>query len=431
MKDIDFDELDRAVASAISDNSGGTAENSSTPGAPPTDTSTQQQVQSEVAVPSSSVSAHAVHSRMMPSNVPTSRAALTRHSASPLTTHDDTADLPQSPVVEEPQPSTQPPQKHIPHRAGRFMDVMRPSQSTQSVSSVAASRTATASVPAVASAAAEPTTTPPDPDLETAINELLVSEGHAPVQPTETTETTEPAVENQIAAEASQADEVIEPTVAPESDQASVEAIAAELGKVSDADEAVAPAATPFLPDAKVDKRPLGGMGGSASADVEADTTQSEAVVTPEVPGTASPEMSATTEPVISSDAVTLEAPAAMPEELQGDIVAVESVDTGAESESATQPATTLSDAPAAEEAPAVTSGPTSIARQYKEQPKIASEEDESGAIFDPQTYQQPIEHPAKKSSGWIWVLAILGIILLAIGVAVALWFSGILPVSL
>ena len=82
-------------------------------------------------------------------------------------------------------------------------------------------------------------------------------------------------------------------------------------------------------------------------------------------------------------------------------------------------------------ETPAPVAGPTSIARQYKEQPRTASEDDESGAIFDPQTYQQPIEHPAKKSSGWGWVIAIIVIVLLAVAAAVGAWFAGLLPVAL
>jgi hypothetical protein len=73
------------------------------------------------------------------------------------------------------------------------------------------------------------------------------------------------------------------------------------------------------------------------------------------------------------------------------------------------------------EEKPA---GPPSIPQQYREEP--SSGEKESGAIYDTDTYHQPLTHPAKKKSGWLWVLWIVIILLVGAGGGAALYFFGI-----
>lgn len=68
--------------------------------------------------------------------------------------------------------------------------------------------------------------------------------------------------------------------------------------------------------------------------------------------------------------------------------------------------------------------GPTSIAQQYQEQP--SSSDQSNGAIYDTATYHQPLSHPAKKSSGWLWVILIIAIILIGAGAGAYIYLNGV-----
>lgn len=233
---------------------------------------------------------------------------------------------------------------------------------------------------------------------------------------------------------------------------------------------------TPFLPDAKVDKRPLGG----APVPDAAVEQESSLASMPEI-----------------SDAGS---DAHLPVEFQGDLMAIEGeanvldaaeeqieketvpaveetdnkddvVDPGASTVATapTEPTAptvpTTPDLP--EEQPSVTTEPTSekndkktkvvdipapehlldepehkliephaetiasmgqaglasISRQYAEQPSTGDQQ--NGAIFDTGVYHQPLAHPAKKKSGWSWVGWILLLLLVGgAGGAVVYLFS-------
>ena len=84
----------------------------------------------------------------------------------------------------------------------------------------------------------------------------------------------------------------------------------------------------------------------------------------------------------------------------------------------------TSTPAPAAQEEPSVSTGPTSIPQQYREEPSTGDKD--NGAIYDTDTYHQPIAHPAKKKSGWMWVVWIVAILLLGAGGGAALYFLGL-----
>ena len=71
--------------------------------------------------------------------------------------------------------------------------------------------------------------------------------------------------------------------------------------------------------------------------------------------------------------------------------------------------------------APAAVSGPASIQPQYKEEP--SSTKQEHAAIYDTDTYHKPLAHPAKKKSGWLWVLWIILLLALGAGGAAALYY--------
>jgi hypothetical protein len=179
------------------------------------------------------------------------------------------------------------------------------------------------------------------------------------------------------------------------------------------------PLVTPFLSDAKVDKRPLG-SGALALSDVS-----EEASVAPK---TTSPLHQNAQLPALPGDVEPL-----LPEELRGDMMAVEA-DThmGVPRTEDTQPpepismaSPVLSPEPArqttATEAPAAQS---SIPQQYHEAPSTGDQD--NGAIYDVDSYHQPLSHPAKKKSGWLWVVWIVAILLLGAAGGAALYFLGV-----
>lgn len=212
-----------------------------------------------------------------------------------------------------------------------------------------------------------------------------------------------------------------------------------------------APLDSPFLPDAKVEKRPLGGTAPVVDLDAalgafdDSSTSKQDAQELLDAPEE---------EPKLEApDEQRLEA--AMPDPidfagLRGDTALEEPkdapLDTPApevnlptEPELPAEPAPALdlsleNDAPvpptpiATEPTPAVEEpiGPTSITQQYKEQP---SAEQSSGAIYDTETYHQPLvaANTGKKHSGLWTILWIFLLVILGAGVGVAFYLF-ILP---
>ena len=131
------------------------------------------------------------------------------------------------------------------------------------------------------------------------------------------------------------------------------------------------PLSTPFLADAKVDKRPLGG----GQADDQMTAREASAML-------------AISEPTAQTPA----SAEVMPDELRTDVVALESAsDTGPAPQMDTSEPTLSETVPA------------------------------SGAIFDTQEYHaQPVAHPAKQSSSWIWIVIALVVIALCAAGGVA-----------
>lgn len=182
------------------------------------------------------------------------------------------------------------------------------------------------------------------------------------------------------------------------------------------------PLTSPFLPDTKVEKRPLG--NGSFTSNDEADVTN-EPIEPREDKTVDNPEDQL---PATPSDV-----PAQLPEELQSDLVNVEAdthmglpktelthpseeklLESGLPpQETATQPVT------------AVSTGPVSIPQQYREEPSTSDQQ--NGGIYDTDSYHRPLEHPAKKKSGWMWIIWIIVILLVGAGAGAGLYFSGLI----
>lgn len=154
-------------------------------------------------------------------------------------------------------------------------------------------------------------------------------------------------------------------------------------------DEAPKPLESPFLTDAKVEKRPLGAFS-------------IEETPTPD----AKPEPASETPK--EEDTPLLEAP---DEELLP--AETETHDDEAKPELNPEPTPSLPD-----EEPI---GPTSITQQYKEQPSTTDQP--SGAIYDTEAYHQPLAHPVKKKSGALIIVWIIALILVGAGVGAGVYF--------
>lgn len=152
----------------------------------------------------------------------------------------------------------------------------------------------------------------------------------------------------------------------------------------SEATDEAKPLDTPFLPDAKVEKRPLGAFSSfEPTPKEETETTASEVPAEPETP--------------------LLEEPEEAPKLEAGD----------------EEPTPELSAAePITEPEPPVV---PQITQQYKEQ--APSDDQPSGAIFDTESYHQALTHPAKKKSGALVVVWILTLILVGGGAGAAIYF--------
>jgi hypothetical protein len=167
------------------------------------------------------------------------------------------------------------------------------------------------------------------------------------------------------------------------------------------------PLESPFLPDTKVEKRPLGGAEEPVSQGVSFDfqgllDEPDELLLAASV-----------AEKQIEANAT--------PDGI--DIVAAQTVDSEIEAKTYEEPVEekeTVLEPEVIIEVPEDTTpqpsldepvGPTSIIPQYKEQP---SSQQPTGAMFDTESYHQAVVSPVKKRSGWftvvlILILAILG----------------------
>lgn len=207
------------------------------------------------------------------------------------------------------------------------------------------------------------------------------------------------------------------------------------------------PLVSPFLSGTKVEKRPLGGAPveeekqGKASQDDELGRTPAVGVVSAD---DVAVEDAAEQLP---ADPITVEQP--LPPELQSDLMAIET-DGGTTAEpvniaeevkastvekveeklpsailSPAQDKKPLGEPVVATVAGVVSTGPTSIPQQYHEEPTTSDQT--NGAIYDTDSYHQPLAHPAKTKSGWLWIIWILLLLMVGGGGAVALYFLGII----
>lgn len=220
-----------------------------------------------------------------------------------------------------------------------------------------------------------------------------------------------------------------------------------ELFETTPASEGTQPLESPFLPDAKVEKRPLGGSSfgqpdlpvtteeGESSLSSSSEATPSEATHMPDPidfalqnqlnEELASEETSQPTEPVETQPSEEVEAPeeakmlesasvepAVEQKSVDDELTAIEAETPETINLPSEDDTTHPQPEPVVEEEVPIPTGPTSITQQYQEQPSSTTE---SGAIYDTEAYHQPlVARPVKKKSGlwvivWILLLVILG----------------------
>lgn len=341
------------------------------------------------------------------------------------------------PVVEQPRPSTTPPPSLATRRSGRFMDVVHPSSNMRSAPRP------------IMPTSRQGVSVQPDEKLltEKSEDQSDVDKGFDAVKPESTPETLNSTTTDSLAT--ASADAVPETTennwpdplemsgygaepstnsVVPTQDEetpvssenASTDESDDELFTIEGLDDTdPQPLNSPFIADAKVEKRPLGG------ALVEGNVEEPGRAP---VLGVLTTDTSAPTDPSDQLPASPGGVESQLPPELQSDLMAIETDGgTSAAPKHAAAPVAVVAEKPATvtTDAPAAASGPTSIPQQYHEEQSTSDQS--NGSIYDTDSYHQPLAHPAKTKSGWLWVIWILLLLIVGGGGAVALYFLGII----
>lgn len=260
-------------------------------------------------------------------------------------------------------------------RRGRFMDVVRPSSDMNS--SFPTKRPGMVVQPTVAAQDTDETSTPA---VEPTVSNREVAQE----------ENSYSDVYNIPDTNESQTPVIPETTEQPVSTDGSENAPTSGTQESHEPTEQRAdlPMESPFLADAKVEKRPLGAPtelseeGGSSYA-----SEPGEPDVEP-------------TQPVEETPA-----PVEAPQELTPEIMNIESNPIPQETPEQDVPSPAPAEAVAVVESPT----PTDIVPQYTESETHDSEP--SGAIYDTAAYHQPLEKPAKRHTGWgivVWILLLL-----------------------
>jgi hypothetical protein len=354
MKELDFDELDRAVNTLMGDAS-------SVPAPRPHDDDDTKTLE----IPST-----LGNDQPIPIFTPPTESSVT-------------------PVANAPVPAAR--------RGGRFMDVVHPSSDMKTSTGVAprpVSRQGVTIAPSVPSRQPEVTAVPEVTEAPT-----IATEPQPWPDPLDMAgyqrepDTTTPAIEPEI------------PEIIPEvpTDTVAPTELSVEVSEPDD-DQ---PLSTPFLSDAKVEKRPL---GTNSTEDLDHAPVTSETMSEDETPD-AENQLPAMPEPT----------PATLPAELQTDVLSIESDAPVESSDNVDEPRNETSDETKSGTvaATATSVGPTSIQQQYTEQPSTGDAS--TGGIYDTDSYHRPLAHPAKKKSGWMWVVWVLLLLILgAAGGAIA-----------
>ena len=342
-------------------------------------------------------------------------------------------------AIQRPALSTPPPSLAT-RRSGRFMDVVHPSSNMKSTPRpvIAPSRQGVAIQPdeKLLTAMSNDQTDVVQPELVTEVSQNTTAEPSFAPASSVNNDWPDPLEMSGYEAEPRPNAEVVPAVVVasvPEAALPSESDSDDELFTIDGLDERDSqPLNSPFIADAKVEKRPLGGSL------VEDDT---EELSRAPVLGVLVDDTSAPTDPNDQLPVTPAELEIQLPPELQSDLMAIETDggtsaapnvekdDSGVVAQppaSATVvPAVSVAPEAKAAAVPVAATGPTSIPQQYHEEQSTSDQS--NGSIYDTDSYHQPLAHPAKTKSGWLWVIWILLLLIVGGGGAVALYFLGII----
>ena len=324
-------------------------------------------------------------------------------------------------------------------RSGRFMDVVHPSSDMKNASKPLASRQGATIEPATKNLEQSEVSTPASaPEEPAEIPAIIEAEAESTPSTADTPVDAPSQNEWPDPLEMSGYQPQEEPVAAEEKTEAPVE-------PADDDDDAVfaiddledttpEPLTSPFITDAKVEKRPLGSPAADQTPVVEpvpiAPIESSDAAIDVDADDQL---------PATSADVAPI-----LPPELQKDLMVIET--DGDTSTSANEPSEVAAAEPATEsqEAPVeptnnepepekdkpeteipTPAGPASIPQQYKEEPSTGDQT--NGGIYDTNNYHQPLAHPVKKKSGWLWIVWILLLLIIGGGGAAVLYLFNII----
>ena len=431
MKDIDFDELDKAVSSLMK-------------GVPQSELETKQRDDDVKEIPSSPASStEAAKWQPRPRSAPQPNPAPLDESSSvqnePIT-QPSTPTKYTSPSPAPAKTSEDSSRSIVPQRkSGRFMDIVPQSSAAKKQPSFARRRSQVISQVDAAPAGSDvisdeaKDTAPSIPTATVSDTSSSLSAWPDPLDLHENTKSAstqdEPQSDTHTAAIASneRSDSPLlssEDTETRKLDELVASTNQSEISASTEVVSQQKPASTdfssPFLTDAKVEKRPLGGSGSESSSEQDAPASLDETTHS-------NSDLASAFEKETTVDTGKLQDP--LPEELGSDIVAIESGTAAAQPASPSATTNHSSEkTPAEDDATlpdsATSSGPqvTSITQQYKI--KSTDTPAEHAPIYD--SHPEPLSHPAKAKSGWLTVLWILGLVLLGAGGAAALYFLNI-----
>ncbi len=190
---------------------------------------------------------------------------------------------------------------------------------------------------------------------------------------------------------------------------------------------------SPFISDAKVEKRPLGAFSASDTSDEALPIEDTKPFLDLTAALNEEHRVLEESETPVQEETA---APAPVPEPIDLEISEEQLAGISETDDTISQPEQNSSldasqkkvESPTPQPlqevrvAPSTTSLATaSIPQQYTEQP--VSSDQQSGAIYDTESYHQPLTYPQKKSGSWLIVLWIVGLILLGGGIGAALYF--------
>lgn len=394
MKDLDFDELDRAVNSLI-------------PKAPTT-TNTTNSLRSMDGISPKPVSGGAILNNISPSmgpvrQVPTPLASrrsagrfmdMVRPAATPkpATSQSQSQPQPQPQTQPQPQPQFQPQPQHLQSTPSPAMTPVVPAASVNPAP-VAATQTIAAPV-TVEKPTTPPVTSPAGPGKwASLIGHNDVNKGSS-----------------------------IPKEAAVREGRPSI--FSANFNKrASSVDDSELPE-SPFLTDAKVDKRPLGAFSGDPQA--LANAMPSQPVVT-------------SNEPAVLGTQNNTSVTSGLPDELRDDLLRIESTDTVERPVvPAANPVTMTPPAPASIPVapqvatpaampvgqPAVVSQPSQPNQPVQPgQPAALATDPNTTSIYDTSAYQKTIAHPAHQTAGWMWIVWILALLAIGGGAGAVVYF--------